>query len=84
MKEVCVVSVNEPVKLLIHFIIIVPGVVEVVVTFEESVTWAPPLEPNGVIINYQVVHFTYQSSVRMISPLLDNETTVYSIGGLSK
>ena len=62
----------------------VPGVVVVNNTFEETVTWAPPLEPNGIITSYQVIYFIYQRNVPMVSEMLDNDTTTYSIGGLGK
>ena len=62
----------------------VPGVVVVIDIFEESVTWAPPLEPNGIIMSYQVIYFIYQRNVAMMSEMLDNDTTTYSIGGLGK
>ena len=69
---------------MLHILITVPGVVEVINIFEESVTWAPPLQPNGIIINYQVIYFIYRSNEATMSEMLNNDTTVYSIEGLSK
>ena len=53
-------------------------------TFEETVFWIPPSEPNGIITNYQVLYFIYQNDTGKMSGMLDSSTTTYSIQGLSK
>ena len=63
---------------------LVPGVVEVIEIFEETVTWSSPLEPNGIIINYQVIYFIYQNNTGVVSELLDKNDTTYSIQSLCK
>ena len=63
---------------------LVPGVVEVIEIFEETVTWSSPLELNGMIINYQVIYFIYQNDTGVVSELLDKNDTTYSIQSLCK
>ena len=53
-------------------------------TFQETVFWIPPSEPNGIITNYQVIHYIYQNNTGEMSEMLDSSTTMYLIQGLSK
>ena len=64
-----------------------PGVVEfrvndLTATSETEVSWAPPLQPNGVITSYQVIYSVYQSSAIVTSEMLSSTTNMYIIRNL--
>ena len=64
-------------------IYIVPGVIELE-TDQNTIIWSPPLQPNGIIIDYQVIYSIYQNDSSRTSEKLSNNTTRYTIEGLSK
>ena len=62
-----------------------PGIVVVVNTDGAVVTWNAPAQPNGIIINYQVIHYIYQNETAEVqSDLLNPNTRSYSIPGTGK
>ena len=49
------------------------------------VTWNAPAQPNGIIINYQVIYYIYQNdTAEDQSNLLDPNTLSYTIPGTGK
>ena len=51
----------------------------------EVVTWNTPAQPNGIIINYQVIYYIYQNdTAKDQSDLLDPNTRSYTIPGTGK
>ena len=65
-------------------ICIVPGVVDQFNIDQATVTWRPPSQPNGIITGYQVIYSIYQiPSTKMMSEVLDNTITEFSIENLS-
>ena len=49
------------------------------------VTWNAPAQPNGIIINYQVIYYIYQNdTAEDQSDLLDPNTLSYTIPGTGK
>ena len=83
-KEVMIVShcinqFNWSIKTL------VPGVVDILETSKEEIKWSPPSQPNGIITGYQVIYSIYQiPSTKMMSEVLDNTITEFSIDHLSE
>ena len=66
-------------------ICIVPGVVDQFNIDQATVTWRPPSQPNGIITGYQVIYSIYQiPSTKMMSEMLDNTITEFSIDNLSE
>ena len=64
---------------------VVPGIVEQFSIDQTTVTWSPPSQPNGIITGYQVIYSVYQiPSTKMMSSMLDNTITKYTIESLSK
>ena len=52
---------------------------------QTTVKWSPPTQPNGAITGYQVIYSVYTiPSTKMMSDVLDNTITEYSIENLSK
>lgn len=47
-----------------------------------EVSWSPPLQPNGVITSYEVIHSVYESSITTTSGVLSNTTHTYIIKNL--
>ena len=83
-KEVMIVSdcinqFNWSIKTL------VPGVVDVLETSKGEIKWIPPSQSNGIITGYQVIYSIYQiHSTKMMSEVLDNTITEFSIDNLSE
>ena len=49
------------------------------------VTWNTPAQPNGIIINCQVIYYIYQNdTAEDQSDLLDSNTLSYTIPGTGK
>ena len=83
-KEVMIVShcINQ-----FHWSIktLVPGVVNILEIAQEEIKWRPPSQPHGIITGYQVIYFVYQiPSTKMMSGILNNTITKFSIENLSK
>ena len=52
---------------------------------QEEIKWRPPSQPNGIITGYQVIYSIYQiPSTKMMSEVLDNTITEFSIDNLSE
>ena len=64
----------------------VPGVVDQFSTVQYIVSWSPPSQPNGIITGYQVIYFVYanRTATEMMSAILSNTTTQYSIQNLGR
>ena len=64
---------------------VVPGIVDILENVQQEVTWIPPSQPNGIITGYQVIYSVYQiPSTKMMSDVLDNTITKFSIENLSE
>ena len=64
---------------------LVPGVVNILETSKEEIKWSPPSQPSGIITGYQVIYSIYQiPSTKMMSEVLDNIITEFSIDNLSE
>ena len=64
---------------------VVPGIVDILENVQEEVMWSPPSQPNGIITGYQVIYSIYQiPSTKMMSGVLDNTITKFSIENLSE
>ena len=65
---------------------VVPGVVDQFSTVQSTVSWSPPSQPNGIITGYQVIYFVYENrtATEMMSAILSNTTTQYSIQNLGR
>ena len=64
---------------------LVPGVVNILEIVQEEIKWRPPSQPNGIITGYQVIYSIYQiPSTKMMSEVLDNTITEFSIDNLSE
>ena len=62
-----------------------PGRVTVNSTDGAVVTWNTPAQPNGIIINYQVIYNIYQNdTAESQSDLLDPNARSYTIPGIGK
>ena len=66
-----------------------PGVVEIFnVTSISSntslVTWSPPMEPNGIVTEYEVIYSVYGLDNKSVIGPLDNDTYTHNITNLSK
>ena len=48
---------------------------------QSTISWSPPSQPNGIITGYQVIYFVYENrtAIEMMSAVLSNTTTQYSI-----
>ena len=71
------------------YCLIVPGVVKVSVTplpanTKVLITWETPLQPNGVIVGYQVIYSVYNSDNTSMSGILNISVRNYTIMTLSK
>ena len=71
------------------YCLIVPGVVKVSVTplpanTKVLITWETPLQPNGVIVGYQVIYSVYNSDITSMSDILNISVRNYTIMTLSK
>jgi len=69
-----------------HFLSsLAPGVVQVVGIDQSTVTWRLPIQPNGIITNYQVIVFEYDDRENVVTDArLDSSQLSYSIPGLGK
>ena len=62
---------------------LVPGVVDILEIVQGDIKWRPPLQSNGIITGYQVIHLIYQiPSIKMMSEVLSNTSTEFSIENL--
>ena len=67
----------------------VPGIVKIVdvVSIFDTislVTWNPPIQPNGIITGYEVIHSVYENTTSGISVSVTNSTNSLNITSLSK
>jgi len=70
---------------IMHLSLLAPGVVQVVGIDQSTVTWRLPIQPNGIITNYQVIVFDYDNRENVvIDSRLDASQLSYSIPGLGK
>ena len=83
-KEVIIFTLQLLTKIILIYTI-VPGVVDILENLQEEVMWNPPSQPNGIITGYQVIYSVYQiPSTKMMSDVLDNTITKFSIENLSE